>query len=253
MNKNLIGLKKEPSARVRSREGQFLWVVKFGSGLVVNEDGINNSFINNTVKQVSSLRARSLHTILVGSGARACGEYYYQGNISLGQKRLFEGWSQAFGRYGIEVGEHLVMDWDLVGRGSERFRRKLWDNLEKGLISLINGDDCRLRENDRAINNDYVVYRIATIMNVTTLINLTNVAGVINTEGRVVRVIRSRNDLDNVQFNGKSDLGKGGMKVKLKYMKRFAKNRLVYICNGNDENILQKVFEGKAVGTKIQL
>lgn len=189
----------------------------------------------------------------MGSGAIACAEYFYQGTVSLGQRRLLEEWNQAFGRYDLEVVEHLVLDLDLVGRGREKIRRKLCEDLQKGAIGLINGDDCRLREKDRAKNNDYVVYRIATIMNATALINLTNVDGVINTEGRVIRTIRSRKDLDNVQFNGKSDLGKGGMRVKLKYMKRFAKNRLVYICNGNDKDILQKIFEGKEIGTRIQL
>ncbi len=253
MNKNLIGLKKEPSARVRSREGQFLLVIKSGSGLAINKNGINLDFISSTAKQVYSLRERGVFAILIGSGARACGEYYYQGNISLGQKRLFEEWSQAFSRYDIEVAEHLVIDKDLVGRGSERFKRKLWNDLEKGAISLINGNDCHLRENNRAINNDYVVYRVATIMNAKALINMTNVDGIMDTEGEVVRIIRSNKDLDNVQFNGESELGKGGMELKYKHTRRFAKTGDTYICNGNNRSILLDIFEGKEVGTRIQL
>lgn len=246
-------LEKEPSAGVKSREGQFLWIVKFGSGLVLGKSGINTCFLDSIARQASLLKIRGVETILVGSGAIACGNFYYGGNISLGQKKLFEQWGDSFEECSLEVAEHLVVDRDLVGRGKEKFSRKLWENLQKGQVALINGDDCRLREKDRANNNDYVAYRTGIIMGVNTLINMTNVNGVINTEGAVVRVIRDKKDLDNVQFNGNSDLGKGGMKVKLKYMKRFARNRLAYICNGNDENVLQKVFEDEEVGTRIQL
>lgn len=218
-----------------------------------DKSGINTCFLDNIAKQVSLLKVRDIETILVGSGAIACGDFYYGGNISLGQKRLFKQWSNSFGECGLEAAEHLVVDRDLVGRGREKFSRRLWDNLQKGQVALINGDDCRLREKDRAGNNDYVAYRVGIIMGVTTLINMTNVDGVINTEGVVVRVIRDKKDLDNVQFNGNSDLGKGGMEVKLKYMKRFARNRLAYICNGNDESILLRVFAGEEVGTRIQI
>lgn len=199
------------------------------------------------------MRVRGVHAILVGSGAIACGKYYYEGDVSLGQKRLLQEWSQAFGAYGLEIVEYLVLDQDLVGRGREKFKRKLLDDLQTEIIGFINGDDTRLKEEDRAKNNDYVAYRVASIINATTIINLTNVDGVVDQEGKVVRIIGSNRDLDNVQFDGKSDVGSGGMEVKLKYMKRFAKNRLAYICNGNDEDILLKILEEKGAGTRIQL
>lgn len=151
------------------------------------------------------------------------------------------------------VAEHLVVDQDLVARGREKFRRKLLDSLQPGMIGFINGDDTRLKEEDKAKNNDYVAYRVATIMNVVTLINLTNVDGVIDQEGRVVRAIDSNSSLNNVQFNGKSDAGNGGIEIKVNYMRKAARKRVAYICHGGDENILLKIFRGEEVGTRIKL
>lgn len=96
--------------------------------------------------------------------------------------------------------------------------------------------------------------KVADMMDAGLLINLTDVDGVFNRYGRLVRLISGAKDLIEVRDLEKSKLGNGGMKVKIENMMEFARNnRVVYIANGNEEDILLKILGGFEIGTRIQL
>lgn len=215
-------------------------------------DGINWNFLESIAKQTLTLKDRGINSILVGSGAKALG----RGNAYRGQRELFEEWRGAFEDI-LDVGELLLTGKDLRYKGF--IRSYILSRTLRGRIMLINGDDS-LNQGKRknykiAANNDLLAAYIAKLVGADILFLLTNVDGVYDKYGKVVSVINSKDEIErDIEFNTRPKNGVGGMETKVDSAVGFAQsgiNRLAYIANGSEENIILRILSGESIGTKV--
>lgn len=206
-------------------------------------------------KQTVTLRTSGINSILVGSGAKALGKQ----NACRGQRILLEGWRRAFDRDNIEVGELLLTGKDLRYRSF--IGHLILSRILEGRVMLINGDDNlnrgRGKNYQAASNNDLLAGYVAKLTRVNRLIFLTSVDGVYDRHGKVVDIIRSRDQVKkDIVFEGKSENGTGSMETKVDAALTFAGlgiQKVAFIANGNEEDIIERVLSGERIGTRIRV
>lgn len=127
-------------------------------------------------------------------------------------------------------------------------------------VMLINGDDNlnqgKGKNYEIAANNDLLAGYTAKSTGANRLILLTSVDGVYDRHGKIVDTIRSRDQVEkDIVFEGKSENGTGSMETKVDAALTFAGldvQRLAFIANGNEEDVIERVLSGERIGTRIQ-
>src|SRR5208337_3531160 len=101
-------------------------VLKLGSSVVTNDQGLDRDIIDGIVDDVCRYKKLGKEFILVSSGAVAAGVRRLnfregartipqkQAAASVGQTRLMAAYEEAFGRYDISVGQMLLTKDDLT-------------------------------------------------------------------------------------------------------------------------------------------
>jgi glutamate 5-kinase len=130
--------------------------------------------------------------------------------------------------------------------------------LNEGIIPIANEDDAVSLTMSMFSDNDELASLVAQLVNADMLILLTDINGLytghpddpkskliheVTPEMRVEKYVRKTN-------KGEGE-GRGGMKSKLRFAKAMAKKGITtYIANGNNENTIIDIIDGKDVGTK---
>ncbi len=241
-------------------------VVKVGSAVLTNEQGIDRQVLENIVSQLSTLVKEKKRVVLVSSGAVAAGRAALRTNntdesfleglsgkqaaAAIGQGRLVHLYDEAFAKHSLLSAQILLTRLDFKNR--ERFlnaRNTLMKLLDMQVIPIINENDTVSVNELKFGDNDALASYILNAVEGDLIINLTSTGGVLSknplkaAKNERIPLIPCINDIDTLDLDllcgGKSAVGTGGMYSKLLSARRAAQlNVPTYILAGKKENII---------------
>ena len=245
-------------------------VVKVGSGVLTEANGLNMGVIADLTKNICALREKGIEVILVSSGAIAAGfkkvgfserprsVSHQQAMAAIGQSTLMMAYEEAFGHYGQKVAQILVTRDDLTNR--RRYlntRNTLFTLLSWKVVPVINENDTVVVDEIKFGDNDNLSAMITNLSESHLLVNLTNIDGLFdrdpqtNKDARRISVVEKA-DRKVARYAGSIPgfLGKGGMASKIRAAQRVALRGIpTVIANGLKPDILRQIFSGKEEGT----
>jgi len=246
-------------------------VVKVGSAVLTDENGLKAEVIANIARELSFLHGTGREVILVSSGAVAAGRRKLgagrklsgelkikQALAAMGQGLLMHAYEQAFSRHSQKVAQVLLTHSDLSSR--DRYlnvRNTILTLFEFGVIPIINENDTVSVEELRFGDNDTLGALIANMIGADMFIILTDVGGLYTSSPQedpsarpVYTVARIDSEVEKMAGYTRSALGTGGMRSKIRAAKMVAAcGGSSFIGPGNRTDILKDLFSGNMVGT----
>jgi len=246
-------------------------VVKVGSAILTDTDGMNREVVGNLAREISFLHNSGREVILVTSGAVAAGKkkiaFVPHGEVSLpekqafaaiGQSCLMQTYEEAFSQHNKNIAQILLTHSDLADR--DRYlnvRNTIMTLFRFGVIPIINENDTVSVEELRFGDNDTLAALITNLIEADMFICLTDVLGLYNgnpqtdPDARPIYTIAEITDeIEGLAGNSKSDAGTGGMQSKIRAAKMVAaRGGSSFIGPGREKNILQSLFGGELIGT----
>jgi len=245
-------------------------VVKVGSNVLTNDNGLNIKAIRSISGQIHRLIDQGIEVILVSSGAMASGIKKIglskrpdavpqrQAVAAVGQAGLIMEYEKAFERYRKKVAQILLTSDDLNHR--ERYlnaRNTIHTLLSWKVVPIINENDTVGVEEIKFGDNDNLSAMITLLMDAHVLVNLTDIDGLYTKDPRTfkdaeliptVSAINKR--IEQVANDIPGALGTGGMLSKIKAAKKVTAAGIpMIIARGEKPNILMRLFSGEAHGT----
>ena len=245
-------------------------VVKVGSGVLTEDNGLNLKALRSISRQICQLADRGLEIILVSSGAMASGIKKIglskrpeeipkrQAVAAVGQAGLIMEYEKSFARYNKKVAQILLTSDDLVNR--KRYlnaRNTLCTLLSWQVIPIINENDTVVVEEIKFGDNDNLAAMITLLMDADILINLTDIDGLYtrdprkNQDAELISVVTTiKKDIEKYASDIPGALGTGGMLSKIIAAKKVTAAGIpMLIAGGEKHDILIKLFAGKEHGT----
>ena len=245
-------------------------VVKVGSGVLTEDNGLNLKVLRSISRQICQLADRGLEIILVSSGAMASGIKKIglskrpdeipkrQAAAAVGQAGLIMEYEKSFARYNKKVAQILLTGDDLVNR--KRYlnaRNTLCTLLSWQVIPIINENDTVVVEEIKFGDNDNLAAMITLLMDADILINLTDIDGLYtkdprkNQDAELISVVTTiKKDIEKYASDIPGALGTGGMLSKIIAAKKVTAAGIpMLIARGEKHDILIKLFAGKEHGT----
>jgi len=245
-------------------------VVKIGSGVISNINGLEEDRVAAIAEDVCALLDRGLEVILVSSGAVAAGKGQLgingrpqtipqkQAAAAIGQTRIIREYKETFTQHGYNVAQVLLTRDDLSNR--RRYlnaRNTMMTLLEYGVTPVVNENDTVVVEEIRFGDNDNLSALVTSLVEADMLIILSDVDGlydsnpVENPQAELIPVIeRVTPRIEAMGSSTVGTLGTGGMVTKLKAAKKAALSGVgTLIVNGRIPHVLQQVFDGEEVGS----
>ena len=246
-------------------------VVKVGSAVLTDKNDIALDVVDNIAKEISFLHNSGREVIIVSSGAVAAGRRKInyssmaepgikekQALAAIGQSYLMQTYDKMFSSYGKSIAQILLTHSDLTKR--QRYlniRNTLFTLLKLGVIPIINENDSVSVEELRFGDNDTLGAHITNLIEADMFICLTDVIGLYTgnpttdaTAQPIYTVTQITPEIEAMAGNVKSALGTGGMQSKIKAAKIVSTGGgSSFIGPGKENEILQKLFSGKMIGT----
>ncbi|MEZ5071475.1 MAG: glutamate 5-kinase [Bacteroidales bacterium] len=245
--------------------------MKVGTSLLTYENGkINLSRMEKLVRVLADIHNSGKAAILVSSGAVGVGLGMLnldkrpdslvkkQALAAIGQAGLIRLYQKFFDEYGKTVAQ-LLLTRDGIENSLRRknARNTLNELLAMGIIPVINENDTVSTDEIEFGDNDTLSASVATLVGADLLIILTDTDGVFTadphldqTATKVHKVLKASDDLRNVDVNGSSKLGKGGMASKVAAAEMCREHSIdVVIADGTDPNNILRVLDGRDLGT----
>jgi glutamate 5-kinase len=245
-------------------------VVKVGSGILTEENGLNLERIRSLSEQICTLIAKGFEILLVSSGAMASGIRKIglhkrpdelpkrQAVAAVGQAGLIMEYEKAFLRYQKKVAQILLTSDGLSNR--KRYlnaRNTLHTLLSWKIVPIINENDTISVEEIKFGDNDTLAALITLLMDADLLIILTDIDGLFDQNPRIhdhAKLIPTVPKLTKEieSFAGKipGALGTGGMLSKIEAAKKLTSAGIpMIIANGATPRILLEIMSGKEHGT----
>ena len=246
-------------------------VVKVGSAVLTDHEGLNQPVIESLARQISFLCSTGREVILVSSGAVAAGRQRLgvsgqgrsglkvkQALAAIGQGLLMQAYEQAFARHRQQVAQVLLTHSDLSHRDRYLNVRNTINTLfEFGVVPIINENDTVSVEELRFGDNDTLGALITNMIGADMFIILTDVDSLCTanpaddaTARPVYTVATIDKQVEKMAGSTSSQLGTGGMQSKIRAAKMVAScGASSFIGPGKNTNILQELFSGDLVGT----
>jgi glutamate 5-kinase len=248
-------------------------VLKVGSAVLTNQDGLNLDFIDNLCRQISFLRSSGRKVILVTSGAVAAGRKRLgverqpggdplkvkQALAAVGQGLLMQAYEQRFAdQGGQQVAQLLLTHADLSQR--DRYlnvRNTILTLFEFGVVPIINENDTVSVQELRFGDNDTLGAMITNMIGADMYIMLSDVDGLYTanpaldpTAKAIYTVAKIDSAVEAMAGGSGSAVGTGGMQSKIRAAKMVAAcGGSSFIGPGRNSKVLQELFSGAMVGT----
>ena len=251
-----------------------LWVVKIGSALLTDNDyGLKHQLLDNWVAQVARLKERGIDIVIVSSGAVAEGlnrlrwktrptiVHELQAAAAVGQMGLIQAYEACFQNYGKHTAQILLTHDDIADRSRYlNARTSLNTLLKMDVVPIVNENDTVSTDEIRFGDNDTLAGLVANLIDAELLVLLTDQKGLYTADPRrqpSAELISQANLSDKIleSYAGPSDggagnLGRGGMRTKLKAATIAAKSATqTVIASGDEDAILIKIADGETVGS----
>jgi glutamate 5-kinase len=222
------------------------------------------------VRVLADLHNSGKEIILVSSGAIAAGMGMIgmkekpadlvkkQALAAIGQAGLIRLYQKFFDEYNKTVAQVLLTR-DGIENSLRRknARNTLRELVSMGIIPIVNENDTVITDEIEFGDNDTLSASVATLVQAELLLILTDTDGVYTSDPhidqfaqKVPKVLKASDDLKDVDVNGSSKLGSGGMASKIAAAELCREHNVdVVISDGNDPATIQDVLEGKDLGT----
>jgi glutamate 5-kinase len=240
-------------------------VVKVGTSLIAPNGQMNFNWMRSLIDQLDLTRHEY---VIVSSGAIACGMFslgikrrpkkvgLMQATAAVGQSRLMHTYERLlFGKKA--VAQLLLSSDDFSSPIRYRNLSKTLDQLLRmKVLPIVNeNDSVSVRELEGAFgDNDELSALVACALGADWLLLLTDVDGFFQAESplgkpRLARLVRRVTPAMEAACNGKSQLGRGGMRSKLRAaLRATAAGIEVVIANGNHPQVIPLALQ-RRVGT----
>lgn len=245
-------------------------VIKIGSGVLSDPQGIEPAQIAVIADQVAQLRQKGYEVIIVSSGAVSAGKGALgiagrpatiplkQAAAAIGQTLLMRTWGEAFHQHGLTVAQVLLTRDDLANR--RRYlnsRNTLMTLLDHRIIPIINENDTVVIDEIRFGDNDNLSALVSSLVEANLLVILSDVSGLYDCDPRsnaaaelIPCVERINDEIIAMAGSSGTDLGTGGMATKIKAAKRASLSGIgTAIINGRIKDSLLAFFAGEEIGT----
>jgi glutamate 5-kinase len=246
-------------------------VLKVGSAVLTDDNGLDLEIIGNIARQVSFLQSTGREVILVSSGAVAAGRKRLgvvktpheelkvkQALAATGQGLLMQAYEQAFADFEQPVAQVLLTHADLSNRGRYlNVRNTILTLFEFGVVPIINENDTVSAEELRFSDNDTLGALMTNMIGADMFIILTDVDCLYtghpseDSSARPIYTVASiTKEIERMAGHSTSLLGTGGMMAKIRAAKMVAAcGGCSFIGPGRHPEILQALFSGELVGT----
>lgn len=245
-------------------------VVKIGSRVISNDNGLNLEKMDNICDDIHHLRQRGFEVVVVSSGAIAAGKKdlgiigrpktipLKQAAAAIGQSRLMRIYKDSFRRHDFQAAQVLLTRDDLANR--RRYlnaRNTLMTLLEYNIIPIINENDTVVVDELRFGDNDNLSSMVTNLVEAQLLVILSDIDGLYDRDPRlhadanlISEVERITPEIEAMAGREVGPLGTGGMTTKLKAAKRATLYGAgTAIINGMQPHSLLQLFDGHELGT----
>lgn len=245
-------------------------VVKVGSSLLVDKQGVRRAWIEGLVAEIAAARARGQDVIVVSSGAIALGAATLkldkggrgsladaQASAAVGQIALSGLWAELLGRHGLTAAQLLLTLEDLEDR--RRYLNAtatLTRLLDAGAVPVVNENDSVATQEIRFGDNDRLAARVAQAARAQGVLLLSDVDGLFDRNPRepgakLLPVVRGVTAEIHAMADGgsASGMGSGGMTSKLQAAEIAERAGIALaIANGTHDAPMARALE-QGVGT----
>jgi glutamate 5-kinase len=238
-------------------------VVKIGSSVIAPKGKLDSGLVASLLEDVLSVEKKGYKTIIVSSGAIACGleklgykkkpqdTYALMAISSLGQILLMDTFNEKFRKY-KRMCAQVLLTWDDfdIRRRFMNIRKTIDKLLAMDIIPIINENDAVSYEEIRLGDNDCISARVADLSQAEWLIMLSDVEGLLDGD----RLVREVPDIDprTISLARKEDKThtSGGMETKLQAAKIAVSSGVkTVIAYGRKKQVLSRIVGGDSVGT----
>ena len=245
-------------------------VVKIGSGVLTEDNGLNIKAIMSISEQICSLMNKGLEVIIVSSGAMASGTKKIglpkrpedipgrQAVAAVGQAGLILEYEKAFVQHNKKVAQILLTGEDLSHRTRYlNARNVMLKLLSWGVVPIINENDTVAVEEIKFGDNDNLSASITLLMDADILINLTDIDGFYDkdprqfSDAKLISVVSEINKTTKKMASAiPGALGAGGMLSKIRAAQKVTASGIpMIIAKGREPHILFKLFANETYGT----
>jgi glutamate 5-kinase len=245
-------------------------VVKVGTQVLTDAQGIlDPERVRHLAEQIHQVRQTGRRVALVSSGAIGAGMgrlglkqrpkdlRHLQAAAAVGQSALMAVYEEAFAHYGYHAAQLLLTAGDFDHRVRYlNVRNTLLTLFELNCVPVINENDTVSVAEIRFGDNDHLAALVTNLIPAPLLVLLTVVDGLYDRDPAEpgAQLLRTVEDVDErvlqTASQGRSELGSGGMKSKLKAARLVTlAGGCVIVANGRQPGILQAILAGEPVGT----
>ena len=247
-------------------------VVKVGTNVLTTADGrLNTERVRRLVGELCAIHARGVNTTLVSSGAIGAGmgrlglserptfSPTLQALAAIGQGALIQNYEDEFSKRGVVAAQILLTASDLSSR--ERYlniRNTFYTLFNYGAVPIVNENDA-VSSAELSLtfgDNDRLAALVSCLFPRPLTVLLTDVDGLYDGDPSlpssklVPYVDKWSPALMDMVAEKKSGRSKGGMSSKLKAAKMVSSvGGTLIVANGDDQEILSKIYGGAEVGT----
>jgi len=255
-----------------------LIVVKVGTGSLTKNGGVLDlELMEKLVNQIAEAIKQGNRIVFVTSGAVAAGIaelgippkpndiVFQQVSAATGQSIIMSTYRELFKKHGLKVAQILLTAEDLSNRAAYlHICNVLEMTLQLGIVPIINENDvtsteelipvtkgCRVNFSD----NDILSVLVANALEADQIIILSNVDGLYTKhpkrrDAKLIKTVEKITPELECDIEGKSRLGRGGMKTKIRAAEIAASSGIpLVIANSQKENVILDILDGKQMGT----
>ena len=227
-------------------------MIKVGTRTIVGKNGLNHQKIKNLMDEVAWVFQEGHEVILVSSGAIGTGLSFVhcvgprekKVAAAVGQPFLMHHYIREAKKHKISVGQILLLSGDVTNK--ERFKNLVLNIeaiIECRVLPIINENDIMKGEDLLVGDNDTLSAMVAVGLKADKLIILTNQNGLYtgnpdhNKNAKLIKnVAKIDSKIEALCRVGKSDLGVGGMSVKVQAAKYATERGVETLIGNGDKN-----------------
>lgn len=246
-------------------------IIKIGSSSLCDDKGnINKEKILNLIQQIAFIKRKGVNITLVSSGAINAGVHVMnlterpqtipqkQALAAIGQASLMQIYEELFSLFNLKCAQILLNHDDFDDRKRlMNFNNAMQALIDYDVVPIINENDTLAVEEIKVGDNDTLASLVVPAVNADMVILVSDIDGLYddnphtNKNAKLIKdVSEITKEIESMAKDASSKVGTGGMITKIKAAKvcnDFGCD--MAIVNGNQQNVLVDLMEGKDVGT----
>ena len=238
-------------------------VVKIGSSVIAPRGKLDSDLVSQLVKDILLVEEKGYKTILVSSGAIACGlnqlklknkpknMHALMAISSLGQIILMDMFNAKFKNH-KRICAQVLLTWDDFDNRKRymNIRKTIEQLLAINAIPIINENDVVSHEEIGIGDNDRLSAFVADLIGAEQLIILSDIEGLLDGERLVKEVVQIDDKIKALVKKQDKAYTKGGMDTKLQAATKANLSGIrTVIANGRKKDVISGIINGQAIGT----